>query len=143
MSVADNKALVRRYIDEAWNGGQPALPFFAPHYKRYLQATATPLTGAEQQQRIAQFRAAFPDLHFALDDLVAEEDRVVFRATMRGTHRGVFGGIAPTGNEVMVAVLDIVRIEDGVFAEQWGGLNLLELFQQLGAVVSVGTERSY
>lgn len=133
MSIADNTALVRRYIGEVWNAGQPAAPFFAPHYRRYLGATAPPLTGAEQQQRIAQFRAAFPDLHFALADVVAEGDRVVFRATMRGTHRGVFQGIAPTGKRVTVAVLDVVRFEAGVFAEQWGGPNLWELLQQLGA----------
>jgi predicted ester cyclase len=111
----------------------PALPFFAPHYRRYLQATAPPLTGVEQQQRITGFRAAFPDLHFTVADMVAEGDRVVFRATMCGTHHGMFRGIAPTGKQVTVAVLDVVRIEQGMFAEQWGGPNLWELLEQLGA----------
>lgn len=133
MSVTNNKALVRRYIDEVWNEGQPALFFFAPHYRRYLGATAPPLTGAEQQERIAGFRAAFPDLHFTLEDLLAEGDRVVFRATMRGTHRGMFAGIAPTNKPVAVAVLAIVRIDGEVFVEQLGGPSLRELFEQLGA----------
>ncbi len=120
MSIATNKTLVRRYIDEVWNGEQPALPFFAPHYRRYLGATASPLTAAEQSERIASFRVAFPDLHFTLEDLVAEGDRVVFRATLRGTQHGVFAGIAPTNKLVTVVVLDIVRIEAWVFIEQWG-----------------------
>lgn len=132
VSIVNNKALVRRYIDEVWNAGQPALPFFAPHYRRYLGATAPPLTGAQQHERIAGFRAAFPDLHFTLEDLLAEGDRVVFRATMRGTHGGVFGGIAPTNKRVTVAVLDVVYVEDGLFVKQWGGPNLWELLEQLG-----------
>ena len=133
MFVANNTALVRRYVDEVWNHGQPAAPFFAPHYRRYLGATAPPLTGVEQQQRSTHFRTAFPDLHFTLADMVADGDRVVFRATMRGTHRGVFQNIAPTGRTVTVAVLDVVRVEAGVFAEQGGGPNLWELVEQLGA----------
>jgi len=94
-------------------------------------------TGAEQEQRIIDFQAAFPDLHFTIEDLVAEGDRVVFRATMRGTHQGLFRDIAPTGRPIAVAVLDIVRVADGAFAEQWGGPDLLDLLQQLGAVVSL------
>ncbi len=133
VSIANNKTLVQRYIDEVWNQGKPALPFFAPHYRRYLGATAPPLTGMEQQQRIAGFRATFPDLHFTLADMVAEGDRVVFRATMHGTHRGVFQGITPTGMGITVAVFDVVHIEAGVFAEQWGGPNLWELLEQIGA----------
>ena len=132
MSIDDHKALVRRYIDEVWNGGQPAAPFFAPHYKRYVTATAVPLTGAEQNQRIISFHRAFPDLHFTIDDLFAEGDRVVFRVTMRGTHQGRFGTVAPTGKQVTVTVLDVVRIEQGVFAEHWGGPDLFDLLQQLG-----------
>lgn len=139
MSAENHKAFVRRYVDEVWNGQQVATPFFAPHYRRYLSATAAALTAAEQQQRIAGFHRAFPDLHFTIEDLLAEGDRVVFRATMRGTHRGVFRDVAPTGKPVAITVLDIVRIEGGLFAEQWGGPNLWDLLQQLGAVVSVGT----
>ena len=137
MSADSHRALVRRYIDEVWNGRQPAAPFFAPGYRRYLAAMAPPLTGAQQQQRISDFQAAFPDLHFTVEDLVAEGDRVVFRAILRGTHQGLFRDIAPTGRPIAVAVLDIVRVEDGAFAEQWGGPDLFDLLLQLGAVVSV------
>ena len=137
MSAASHRALVQRYIDEVWNGRQPAAPFFAPGYRRHLAATVPPLTGAEQEQRIIDFQAAFPDLHFTIKDLVAEGDRVVFRATMRGTHQGLFRDIAPTGRPIAVAVLEIVRVADGAFAEQWGGPDLLDLLQQLGAVVSL------
>lgn len=132
MAAAENKALVQRYIDEVWNDRRPAAPFFAPHYRRHLAATAPALTGAEQQRRIHAFQAAFPDLRFTVEDLIAEGDRVVFRATMRGTHGGHFRDIAPTGKPITVAVLDIVRVEEGAFAEQWGGPDLFDLFEQLG-----------
>lgn len=137
----DQIELVRRYINEVWNAGQPALPFFAPHYRRYLAATAPPLTGAEQQARISSFRAAFPDLHFTVEDLFGADDRVVFRSIMRGTHRGAFRGIAPTSKQIAVTVIDIVRIEDGLFAEQWGGPDLFDLLQQLGAAVAVPSDQ--
>ena len=139
MSADNHKALVQRYINEVWNNGQSATPFFAPHYKRYVTATAVPLTGAEQQQRILSFQRAFPDLHFTIDDLLADGDRVVFRATMRGTHLGMFGTLAPTGKQITVTVLDVVRLEHGLFTEHWGGPDLFDLLQQLGAVVSVRT----
>lgn len=59
---------------------------------------------------------------------------------MRGTHRGTFRGIPPTGKQVRVRLLDMVRVEDGKFVEQWGGPDLLDLLQQLGAVVSLPAE---
>lgn len=128
-----NKALVRRYLDEVWHAGGSAAPFFAPGYQRYLAPTLAPLSGAEQQARVAAFRAAFPDLRFTLEDLVAEGDRVVFRATMRGTHHGPFRGVAPTGRRVEGTVLDVVRVEGGRFAAHWGGPDLWDVLRQLGA----------
>ena len=133
MPAETNKALVRRYVDEAWHEGRPASAFFAPHYRRYLAPGSAPLTGAEQQERITAFRAAFPDLRFTLEEVVAEGDRVVFRATVRGTHRGTFRGVPPTGRAVAFTVLDVVRVEGGAFVEHWGGPDLHDLLQQLGA----------
>jgi predicted ester cyclase len=135
MSEENNKLLVRRYIDEVWNGGNSvaAADFFAPDYKRYLSPAAPPLTRDGQQRRIAAFQEAFPDIRFEIENLLAEDDRVVFRSTILGTHRGVFRGVAPTGNRVRVSLIDIVRVENGRFAEHWGGPDALDLLQQLGA----------
>jgi len=76
-----------------------------------------------------------------VEDIVAVGDRVAFRATIRGTHKGSFQNIAPTGKQVAVSALDIVRIENGRFIEHWGGPDLFSLLQQLGAVVAPGAER--
>ncbi len=140
MSFDNPKQLVHRYVEDVWNGRMPAMPFFASHYQRYLSPTLAPLTGKEQQHRIAGFLIAFPDLRFTLEDLFADGDRVVFRATMRGTHLGEFGTVAPTGNRISGGVLDIVRVQQGLFAEHWGGPDLFDLFGQLGVCVPGGTD---
>lgn len=146
MSAEENKALVRRYIEVVWNQRNTAAldELLAPNYQRYVSATAAPLSSEGQRQRITGFHTAFPDLHFTIEDLFAEGDRVTFRVTMRGTHQGPFPylqGLAPTGKQVTISVLDVVRVEQGKFAEHWGGPDLLALLQQLGATVSAGPER--
>jgi len=143
MSAEENKSLVRRYVEEILNRGNMAVAdeLIAPDYKRYISPTAVPLTVDVQKQRLAGIRAAFPDWHLTVEDMIADGDRVAFRATIRGTHKGAFQNIAPTGKQVTVSALDIVRIENGKFIEHWGGPDLLNLMQQLGAVVASGTER--
>ncbi len=68
----------------------------------------------------SEAREAFPDLTVAVEDLMAEGDRVAARVTMRGTHRGEFQGIAPTGKRVEVKAIDMFRISNGKIVEHWG-----------------------
>jgi predicted ester cyclase len=65
-------------------------------------------------------RPALPDLKVEIHDQVAEGDKVTTRKTIRGTHRGDFMGIPPTGRQVAIEVIDIVRLRDGRYAEHWG-----------------------
>jgi steroid delta-isomerase-like uncharacterized protein len=65
-------------------------------------------------------RESFPDLSVAVEDIMAEGDRVAARVTMRGTHRGEFQGLAPTGKRVEVKAIDMFRICDGRIVEHWG-----------------------
>jgi predicted ester cyclase len=139
MSAEENKALVRRYIKVVWNKRNVAAldQLLAPNYRRYVSATTAPLSREGQRQRIAGFHTAFPDLHFTIEDLLAEGDRVTFRVTLRGTDQGVFPflqGIAPTGKQVTISVLDVVRVEGKKFAEQWGGLDLFDPLRPLDAL---------
>jgi steroid delta-isomerase-like uncharacterized protein len=138
MTARENKALLRRYIEEVWHKSNTAAldDFLAPNYRRHVSATTPPLTLDGQKQRLAGFRTAFPDIELTLEDVLAEDDRVAFRSTIRGTHEAEFQGIAPTGSRVTVALLDVVRIEDGRIVEQWGGPDMLDLLRQLGATVS-------
>lgn len=138
MTSQDIESLVHRYVEEVFNGGKFEVldDLLSPHYKRYLSPTTAPLTPETQKQRLAGLRAAFPDIHLTIEDLIVQGDKAAFRVTLRGTQRGAFQGIGPTGKTVAVSAFDIVRIENGRFSEHWGGPDMLSLLQQLGAVIS-------
>lgn len=131
----DNRALVRRLLEVVATGWAPDVieEFFASDYRRYLNPHSPPLTREGQRARASRLRAAFPDATATLEDIVAEGDRVVYRLTIRGTHRAEFQGIPATGRRVTVSFLGIVRIAGGKLVEEWGGLDLFDLRDQLQA----------
>ena len=133
MSIEENKALCRGCID-LWNdrdsetAGKNYAEDFAYH------GPPGELRGREAIKGLwATFLIGFPDMHSTIDHMVAEDDRVVVRRTIRGTHTGLFNGIEPTGNSVTVPVLEELRIADGVLAEAWDSFDQLGLMQQIGA----------
>ncbi len=90
--------------------------------------------GAEGVKQIVDaFRAAFPDLQITIEELVAEGDKVCARSTMRGTHRGVLFGVAPTGKAVAMAGLTMVTIVDGRLIESYVRNDVAGLISQIGA----------
>ena len=139
MSIEENKQLLRRYINEVWeNGNLEALrEFLAPGYLRHVSPTLPPLSLEEQIQRLTGFRTAFPDITLTVEEVMAEGDRIAFRSTINGTHRGELAGLAPTDKHITVGLVDIIRVEDGRFAELWGGPNMADMFRQLGAVYRI------
>jgi steroid delta-isomerase-like uncharacterized protein len=84
------------------------------------------------------FFGALPDLSATMEDLVISGDRVVGRFVYRGTHTGELMGIPASGNAVEMRSIDIWRVQDGMFVEHWDELNLLEVFQQVGAMPPSG-----
>lgn len=80
------------------------------------------------------FRAAFPDLWFQIEDLIAEGDKVVARMTMTGTQSGEFFGIPPTGRSVRCSGVHVYRIADDRNAEHWGANDDIGLMKQLGVI---------
>ena len=84
------------------------------------------------------FFAALPDVSAIMEDLVISGDRVVGRFVYRGTHAGDFMGIPASGSAVEMRSIDIWRVEDGMFVEHWDELNTLQVFQQMGALPSLG-----
>jgi steroid delta-isomerase-like uncharacterized protein len=79
-------------------------------------------------------RAAFPDWHSTVEEILVDGDRVVERWTGRGTHRGEFQGISPTGKMVAVPGVVFYRIAGGKIAEFRGQFDRMSLMQQLGAI---------
>ncbi len=95
--------------------------------------------GANGVQALKQVMAillrVYPDLHLAVEDLIAEGDKVVGRTTVTGTHRGEYLGIEPTGKSVTYNEIFIFRFVDGRVAEIWGVVDVLSQLQQLGVTV--------
>lgn len=86
------------------------------------------------------FFAGLPDLIATIEDLVISGDRVVGRFVYRGTQTGELMGIPASGKAVEMRSIDIWRLQDGMFVEHWDELNLLQMFQQMGALPPLGAE---
>jgi steroid delta-isomerase-like uncharacterized protein len=137
MSTEPNKAIVRRFFEEVYNQGNLALAdeLFAADFGGPGRGHHA-VRGPEAARRgVRTMRTAFPDIHFTVEDLVAEDDKVVVRVTFRGTHQGIFMGIAPTGRKVTGIGVELARLADGKIVEEgWHHYDLLHLLEQLGVV---------
>lgn len=135
MSTEMNKALARREAQEIESEGNVmvAQELLTPHFQLHFPGFPT-LDREGFKMMIAGFHAGFPDLQVTFQEQIAEGDRVTNRLTMRGTHRGAFQGIPPTGKSVTVNGINIMRMENGKIAEIWGALDVMGLMQQIGAV---------
>ena len=135
MSVQDdNKAFVRRFFDYINN--DPLAPideFFATSYAYHNSSMPDVKDLSSLKEFNTAAYTAFPDIRFTIEDLVAEGDKVVYRASARGTHKGEFMGIASTGKQVTFTSIVISRIASGKFQEDWESLDGLYVLQQLGA----------
>jgi steroid delta-isomerase-like uncharacterized protein len=140
MSTEMNKTAVRRWVEAAWNNEDfsSAEGLYSPNYTLHY-GSMPPTQGAEGLQSFVMvYRTALPDLHMQIEDIIAEGDKVVWRITTRGTHRGEFQGIPPTGKSVEVGAIIISRFADGRWAEDWVNNDDLGLLQQLGVIPVMG-----
>jgi steroid delta-isomerase-like uncharacterized protein len=139
MPLEENKALVRRYWQEASKRGLPVVmeEFLSPDVVSHPPASASPepIRGLDAfKQFIAVQFGAFPDLAVTVEDVIAEGDKVAARVTTRGTHTGELMGLPPTSKRAEWNGISITRHADGKIVEQWGEFDALGLLQQLGAV---------
>jgi steroid delta-isomerase-like uncharacterized protein len=140
MSAEDNKALVSRYFHAAWNQGNPAVidELFATNFQAHNPAVPNggSREGFNQFNRV--FRSAFPDLRISQDDVIAEGDQVVTRFTVHGTQQGELQGIPPTGKQMTITGMEIVRVSGGKIVEAWSEFDQLGMLQQLGVIPAPG-----
>jgi steroid delta-isomerase-like uncharacterized protein len=142
MSTEANKAIVRRFWEEAFNKRNPEIVdelFDAAFMEN------APVAGMEPNREagkdgIRKTLAAFPDTRLTIDDLIAEGDRVVTRFTTSGTHTGEGGliPIPPTGKKVSTSGITIHRVANGKIVESWTQADMLGMMQQLGLVPAPG-----
>jgi steroid delta-isomerase-like uncharacterized protein len=137
MSAEENKALVRRFVEEFWNEGNEATAdeLMAVDAEIHMP-TGEVVDPDELKGFAATFRGAFPDWHSTFEELVAEGDRVAERWTGRGTHLGELQGIPPTGKRVEAPGSVFYRIVGGKIVEFRGQLDMMRIMQQLGAIPS-------
>jgi steroid delta-isomerase-like uncharacterized protein len=135
VTTKSNKRIMERFTGEFLVTGDAALAeeFLSPNVVMHF-------AGQRQQGRdsyvaiVAANQVAFPDLVWTVEDIVADGDTVAVRYTMTGTHRGDFAGVPPTGKAVVAQSMAFYRLVDGKIVEERAQLDMLSVFQQLGAV---------
>ncbi len=140
MSVVANEALVRRFVEEVLAGGDFGVlaELTACTCIDHAAAAGRPTGLAGIAPLMVAWRAAFPDLVITIEDLVGEGDTVAVRSTLRGTHRGAFLGVPPTGRHRTVMGMAFYRLAGGWIVERWATVDTLEVLRQLGAPVGDG-----
>ncbi len=137
---AENRTIFRRYAEEIWNKRNTAAidELIAPDFIGRI-AGSPDIVGLEGYKKFftASF-TGFPDAQNIVEDIVAEGDKVAARWTFRGTHKGEYLGIAPTGKYVTGTLTAIYRIAGGKIVECWGDADNLGLLRQLGVVAQPG-----
>ena len=135
MSAEENKALVRRFVEEFWNeGNTTAVDELMAIDAMIHMPTGEVVTLDGLKSFAGTFRGSFPDWHSTVEELIAEGDKVAERWTARGTHRGELLGIPPTGMRVEVPGSVFYRIVGGKIVEFRGLFNMMSLMQQLGEI---------
>ena len=133
------KAIVRRYFDEVLSAGnlQVIEELISPHYASHYPAGYELGGGPEDvRQIVVGVRKAFPDVHFTVDDLIAEGEKVVCRWTFQGTQEGDFMGIPASGRKAAVMGIAVYRVVNEQIVEAWFTWDALGLMRQLGVGAS-------
>jgi steroid delta-isomerase-like uncharacterized protein len=146
MTAKENKERIRQFFavlnEQVWPKGNltAADEFIAPDY--VYHDPSGPRRGREGfRDLITLYRTAFPDAQFTVEDQIAEGDQVLTRFTVRGTQRGAFMGIAPTGKPVTVSVLSLTRVANGKAVEEWERFDTLQMMQQIGELPALAQSR--
>jgi len=135
--MIDHEQVVQRWWQELWNQNQLTVvdEIIAPSFTDHDPASPWVTPGiAGARQLVMGYRAVFPDIHFDIERQMAAGDTVVSYWRCRGTHRGELMGIAPTGKQVEIVGISMLRLEQGKIAEQTVVWDALGLLQQLGVV---------
>ena len=140
MSSNDPKAVVSTLIEQVWNQGNVTKlsEVIAPAY-RIHRDPGDPWEGktldlATFEQRLANARKVLPDLHFDLEDILADGDKVVVRWRYRATHKGDLPNFKATGQSVDVSGLTIYQLEDGKITGHWQETDRFSMMMQLGII---------
>ena len=142
-----NKALVRRWFKEVWNEGREATidELFAESGVAYgLGDGEAEVRGPAQiKPFVHNLRNSFPDIQIAIQDIMAEEDKVMVRVAIEGTHSGSGLGVPPSGRRVRIGGIVVIRVSKGQLVEGWNSWDQLGLLRQIGALPAAGGEDQF
>jgi steroid delta-isomerase-like uncharacterized protein len=141
LSLEENKAVIRRFIEEVFERGNVdavdrlVADDFVPH--------TWPGTTDRDGLKATMARVAngLADASFTIDDLIAEGDRVVARVTASATQVGEFMGMPPSGKRYTIEEIHVFRVRDGRIVEHWHQFDQTGMMRQLGAMPGGGTAR--
>jgi predicted ester cyclase len=121
MSVEQNKAVVRRYLEEMVNGADytVAEEIIAPDYVNHTAGGGIGSGHAGYVQGLRALHTAFPDWHVTVEEMIGEGDVVVDRFAIRATHSGSANGIPATGRPIATLGMHMWRVIDGKLVEGW------------------------
>ena len=142
---ADNKALVRRLYEEVWNKRKLELinEIISPSHALQAPNVAGSAVGPEAYKRqVLRFLEGYPDLHWTIEDTIAEEDKVVACWTISGTQKGEYLGIPATNKKVSVDGITVHHIANGKIMDSYSNWDALGMMQQLGVVPALGQSKS-
>jgi predicted ester cyclase len=140
MTLEDNKRIARRYFEDAPFNPAACDEIFAPRFLFHtiLHAEATPQTvGSDPESEKAayeQLKATFDGWHFTIQEMIAEDERVLVRWTSSGRQVGELNGLPPTRREITNSGINIFRIVNDRIAEVWDIQDRLWHWQQLGVL---------
>jgi steroid delta-isomerase-like uncharacterized protein len=131
-----NKAVIQRFVEEVQNKQNWDVydELNDPEFVNHSAPPGVPADREGGKVLLQALAAAYPDVHFTVDDMIAEDDQVVTKKTMSGTNQGDFAGIPATGKHVTLQFVDIMRIRDGRIVEHWLCMDQLSWMQQLGVI---------
>ena len=128
-----NEELFRIFIDEGFSKGDISVfdKYVSPNFIEN-QSGFTPPNAEGVKKSITSIHRAFPDFSLTIEDMIMKDDMIWRRMTGRGTHKGQFGPLPPTGKKFEITVIDIMKFKDGELVEHWGVPDRLGLMEQLG-----------
>jgi predicted ester cyclase len=132
MVIDQNKNFMRSFLEELDKTLTAIDTFLSPTCLAHLPGNPEPTDREGFKQFVTLLYTAFPDLQHKVEDQISENDKVVSLVTACGTHQGDFQGIPPTGRQVIIADIIIIRIQTGKAVELWAQFDALGLLQQLG-----------
>jgi predicted ester cyclase len=141
MSLEDNKSIARRFYEEVVNTGNVDLMprFVSPEYAEIHDGKKYVVGVEGSKAHILGVRQTYPDLYITIERQIAEGEWVATCITARGTHKGSWLGIKPTGKPVVFTGVNIDRVVDGRIVEHGGAANMLGPLLEIGAIKAVSS----